>query len=126
MAKKKASRKAVSKQPKQQKEKPDLLDYLAALILVLTERGIMRWFSSGEDFLSHISVISQKDGPLQILVGDVKAWTRKANQADPAFEKKLYKLARKAAQPNIEKEAVELEQKAAKLRQQAKRQGRRP
>ena len=126
MAKKKASRKAASKQPKQQKQKPEPLDYLCALILVLTERGIMRWYSGGgADFISHISVICPKDGPLQILIGDVKPWTRKAKQRDPAFEKRMYELAMKAAQPNIEKEAAELEQKAAKLRAEAKgRRGR--
>ncbi len=72
MGKKKTTRKAVSKQPKQQKTHPEPLDYLCALILVLTERGIMRWHSGGgADFISHISVICPKDGPLQILIGDV-------------------------------------------------------
>ena len=125
MAKKKASRKAASKQPKQQKQKPEPLDYLCALILVLTERGIMRWYSGGgADFISHISVICPKDGPLQILIGDVKPWTTKVRNR--ALDKQLYKLARKAAQGSIEREAAELEQKAAKLREQAKGQGGRP
>ena len=119
MAKKKVTRKAASKQPRHQRTSTDPLDYLCALILIMTERGIMRWFTGpGTDVLSHISVISQKDGRLQILVGDVKPWTQR--NRDRAFEKNLYKLARKAAQPNLEKEAVELEQKAAKLRAQAK------
>ena len=121
MAKKKVARKAASKQPKQKKEGPELLDYLCALILVLTERGIMRWFSGGgEDVLSHISVILPKGRPLQLLVGDVKPWTLKVR--DRGFEKKLYKLAKKASAQHAEHKAAELEQKAAKLHAQTKGQ----
>ncbi len=125
MAKKKATRKAASKQPRHQRTSTDPLDYLCALILILTERGIMRWFSGGgEDVLSHISVILPKGRPLQLLVGDVKPWTMKVR--DRGFEKKLYKLAKRASVRHAEHEAVELEQKAAKLRAQAKRQRRQP
>ena len=125
MAKNKATRKAVSKQPKHKKERPEPLDYLCALILILTERGIMRWFSGGgTDVLSHISVILPKGRPLQLLIGDVKPWTLKVR--DRGFEKKLYKLAKKASAQHAEHKAAELEQKAAKLRAQAKRQRRQP
>ena len=81
----------------------------------------MRWHSGGgADVISHISVICPKDGQLQILIGDVKPWTQKVR--DRAFEKRFYKLARKAAQESIEREAAELEQKAVKLRAPGRRQ----
>ncbi len=122
MAKKKVTRAVPSKQ---QKTGNDPLDYLCALIFILTEAGVMQWFSGGgTDILSHISVISKKRGRLQLLVGGVKPWTQKVR--DRAFEKRLYKLARKAAQQTIEQKAAEAEQKAAKLRAQAKGQRGRP
>ncbi len=125
MAKKKVTRKAVSKQPTgQHKFGEHPLDLLAQLMVHLTQHGFVKWsLGPGTDLMSFVAVILKKSstGKMQLLVGDTKPYTAKGE-----LFSKFYKIILPHTKGSVEKEATELEQKAAKLRAQAKGQGGRP
>ena len=108
---------------KQGKEKDHPLELLFQLIVCLTAEGLMEWHRGpGTDLLSHVSVTVGERGKGFLLAGGVKGW-----ELSGAGPRNLYRLAKKAAQQSIAREASELERRATKLRTQiAEKQRRKP